>query len=461
MTKHYTLLIFIIVSSIILTACSQQLRKQEEAIEENKEVEVKEQISLNGVFLNTTWGELTQKLAEEYENETGVSVNIELVGRDMIFQKLALSIAGNANYDLFNVDYNWVPELVSTNSLLPLETYIEKNKVYTEDFLPRALALTQWNGENGGYGEGGNIYGLPQTIHPHILWYRSDLFEDEKLKSEFKGIYGYDLSPPKKMQQFRDMAKFFNGKMVNGKKIYGWAGQASEGFGNVHTWLTFVYSNGGDVIDWNKMTSSLSTPEVIEATKTWIDLLQFSPPGINDYTFSEVSADAAEGNVAMAIHWSWAADKVDDRANSNTVGQWEFVQTPAMKSSVPHLAGWSIVIPRTSKYPEEAFKFMVWLESKQNDVRQAQMGGGDPVRFSSYLVPTLKQVEVAGTDVKKFRRYKAVNEAMKTAKARPFFPQEEQWESVVTGYLHDAQLGEMSVEEALTKADEAVNNLLR
>lgn len=461
MTKHYTLLIFIIVSSIILTACSQQLRKQEEAIEENKEVEVKEQISLNGVFLNTTWGELTQKLAEEYENETGVSVNIELVGRDMIFQKLALSIAGNANYDLFNVDYNWVPELVSTNSLLPLETYIEKNKVYTEDFLPRALALTQWNGENGGYGEGGNIYGLPQTIHPHILWYRSDLFEDVKLKSEFKGIYGYDLSPPKKMQQFRDMAKFFNGKMVNGKKIYGWAGQASEGFGNVHTWLTFVYSNGGDVIDWNKMTSSLSTPEVIEATKTWIDLLQFSPPGINDYTFSEVSADAAEGNVAMAIHWSWAADKVDDRANSNTVGQWEFVQTPAMKSSVPHLAGWSIVIPRTSKYPEEAFKFMVWLESKQNDVRQAQMGGGDPVRFSSYLVPTLKQVEVAGTDVKKFRRYKAVNEAMKTAKARPFFPQEEQWESVVTGYLHDAQLGEMSVEEALTKADEAVNNLLR
>ncbi|UHA60180.1 sugar ABC transporter substrate-binding protein [Metabacillus litoralis] len=461
MTKHYTLLIFIIVSSIILTACSQQLRKQEEAIEENKEVEVKEQISLNGVFLNTTWGEVTQKLAEEYENETGVSVNIELVGRDMIFQKLALSIAGNANYDLFNVDYNWVPELVSTNSLQPLETYIEKNKVDTEGFLPRALALTQWNGENGGYGEGGNIYGLPQTIHPHILWYRSDLFEDEKLKSEFKAIYGYDLSPPKKMQQFRDIAKFFNGKIVNGKKIYGWAGQASEGFGNVHTWLTFVYSNGGDVIDWNKMTSSLSTPEVIEATKTWIDLLQFSPPGINNYTFSEVSAAAAEGNVAMAIHWSWAADKVDDQAYSTTVGQWEFVQTPAMKSSVPHLAGWSIVIPRTSKYPEEAFKFMVWLESKQNDVRQAQMGGGDPVRLSSYLVPTLKQVEVEGTDVNKFRRYEAVNEAMKTAKARPFFPQEEQWESVVTGYLHDAQLGEMSVEEALMKADEAVNNLLR
>lgn len=453
---------FIFVIFFILTSCNQPLRKQEEVLEENKEVEVKKQISLNGVFLSTTWGEVSQQLAEEYEKETGVSVNIELVGRDMIFQKMSLSIAGNASYDLFNVDYNWVPELVSTNSLLPLDTYMAKEQVVDmEGFLPRALALTQWNGKNGAYGEGGNIYGLPQTIHPHILWYRSDLFEDENLKSEFKGIYGYELSPPKTMEQFRDMAEFFYGKIVNGKKIYGWAGQASEGFGNVHTWLTFVYSNGGDVIDWNKMTSSLSTPEVIEATKTWIDLLQFSPPGINDYTFSEVSADAAEGNVAMAIHWSWAADKVDDPTYSNTVGKWEFVQTPAMKASVPHLAGWSIVIPRTSKYPEEAFKFMVWLESKQNDVRQAQMGGGDPVLLSSYLDPILKQVEIVGTDVKKFRRYEAVKEAMKTAKARPFFPQEEQWESVVTGYLHEAQLGEMSVEEALTKADEAVNNLLR
>lgn len=448
---------FIFASSLILASCSQPEQK-EEALEEKKEVE---QITLNGVFLNTTWGEVTQQLAKEYEKETGVSVNIELVGRDMIFQKLALSIAGNASYDLFNVDYSWVPELVSTNSLLPLETYIQKNNVDIDSFLPRALALTQWNGENGAYGEGGKIYGLPQTIHPHVLWYRSDLFNDSKLKSTFKSSYGYDLSPPKTMQQFRDMAEFFNGKTVNGKKIYGWAGQASEGFGNVHTWLTFVYSNGGDVINWNKMTSSLSTPEVIEATKTWINLLQFSPPDVHDYTFTEVTADAVEGNIAMAIHWSWAANKVDDLVDSKTVGKWEFVQTPAMKTSIPHLAGWSIVMPKTAEHPDEAFKFMAWLESKQNDVQQAQMGGGDPVRLTSYVDSTLKKVVIEETDVKKFRRYEAVSEAMKTGKARPFFPQEEQWESVVTGYLHAAQLGEITVEEALAKADEAVNVILR
>jgi multiple sugar transport system substrate-binding protein len=372
-----------------------------------------------------------------------------------------LSIAGQANYDLFNVDYNWVPEFASTDSLYPLDDMIKKYNVDTSKYLPRALALTQWNGKNGQFGSGGPIYGLPQTIHPHVLWYRSDLFNDDKIKQEFKAKYGYDLVPPKTMKQFRDAAEFFNGKEVNGQKMYGWAAQASKGFGNVHTWLTFMYSNGADVIDWNKMTSSLSTPEAVEATKTWVDLLKYSPPGVNDYTFAEVASDAAQGKLAMALHWSWSAFEVDDPKSSKTVGKWDFVQVPEMKQSVPHLAGWSIAMPKTTKHPDEAFKFMSWLESKQNDVKQAAMGGGDPVREESYSDPTLTGQKIQGTEVKTFRRYEPLKEAMKTAKARPFFPQEEKWESTVSEYLSAAQLKQISVEEALKKADDAVNKMLK
>lgn len=416
--------------------------------------------TLNAVFLASSWGEATKKLAEEYEKETGIKVNVELVGRDAIHQKLALAIAGKSDYDLFNVDYPWVPEFASSGSLYPLDKFIKKYNVDTSKFLPRALALAQWNGKNGEFGNDGTIYGLPQTIHPHLLWYRSDLFNDDKLKTEFKSKYGYDLSPPKTMEEFRDVAEFFNGKVVNGQKLYGWAAQASKGFGNVHTWLSFVYSNGGDVIDWSNMKSSLSTPEVIEATKTWVDLLKFSPPGINDYTFAEVAADAASGKLAMAIHWSWSAFEVDDPSKSKTVGKWEFAPFPKMKDSVPHLAGWAVVIPKTSQNPEEAFKFLAWLENKENDVRQAEMGAGDPFRSESYENSKLINLKLEGTDVKKFRRYEALEEAMKTAKARPFFPQEEKWESTVSEYLSAIQLGQMTVEEALKKADKAVNQLL-
>ncbi|WP_409305062.1 ABC transporter substrate-binding protein [Peribacillus sp. SCS-155] len=452
--KVWTKISFIAVLalSLILSACSSESG--------SKEQEKDGKITLNAVYLGASWGEATKELAKEYEKETGVKINVELVGRDAIHQKLALAIAGKNDYDLFNIDYPWVPEFAASGSLYPLDDLIKKNNVDTSKYLPRALALTQWNGKNGEFGEGGEIYGLPQTIHPHLLWYRSDLFNDVKMKADFKAEYGYDLAPPKTMKEFQDMAKYFHGKTFDGQKLSGWAAQASKGFGNVHTWLSFLYSNGADVIDWGSMKSSLSTPEAIEATKTWANLLKYSPPGINDYTFAEVAADASAGKLAMAIHWSWSAFEVDDPSKSKTVGKWEFAPIPKMKDSVAHLAGWPVVIPKTSKHPEEAFKFLVWLENKENDVRQAEMGAGDPVRSESYQDPKLADLKIEGTNVKKFRRYEALEEAMKTTKARPFFPQEEKWESTVSEYLSAIQTGDMDVEEALKKADDAVNQII-
>lgn len=463
-----TTLIIFIGLMLVISACSSNSNKANNSASStpsgtaSSEPEKSgEKVTLNGVWLGATWGTATVELAKEYEKETGVKVNIELLGRDVIYQKLALSIAGQADYDLFNIDYNWIPEFASTGSLLPLDDLIKKYEVDTSAYIPRALAMTQWNGKNGSFGDGGTNYGLPQSLDPALLWYRSDLFNDEKNKADFKSEYGYDLAPPKTMEEFTNAAKFFNGKEVDGQKIYGWAAQGSKGFGNVHTWLNFLYSNGADAIDWDNMKSSLSTPEAIEATKTWVDLLKYSPPGINDYTFAEVASDASQGKIAMAIHWSWNAFEVDKPDTSKTVGKWEFVQIPKMKEAVPHLAGWSIVIPKTSKNSEEAFKFMAWLENKQNDVKQAQMGGGDPVRTESYSDPALTDTKIEGTDIKAFRRYEAHAEAMKTTKARPFFPQEEKWESTVSEFLSAAALGQMTVEEAMKKADEAVDKMLK
>ncbi|MUG71536.1 extracellular solute-binding protein [Paenibacillus validus] len=464
--KNFSFMI-LLSSLLLLSACSSEPGSSPanhagaSASESGGTPKTGEPVTLNSVFLASTWGTSVQELAKQYEKETGVKVNVELVGRDVIYQKIATSIAGKANYDLFSVDYNWIPEFASQNSLVPLDDMIKTYHFDTSKLLPKALAAGQWNGKNGSFGEGGTIYGLPQTVHPHLLWYRSDLFNNETFKQEFKAKYGYDLAPPKTMKEFRDASEFFNGKVVDGQKIYGWAAQASKGFGNVHTWLTFLYSNEGDVFDWNTMKSSLSTPESIEATKTWVDLLQFSPPGINDYTFVEVASDAAQGRLAMAIHWSWSAFEVDDPTKSKTLGKWDFAQTPAMKKSVADYSSWPMVIPKSSKNSDEAFKFMAWLESKENDVNQALLGAGDPVREESYSDPALTNKLIDGTNVKQFRRYDALKETMKTTKARPWFPQDEKWETTVSEYLSAAQHKRMSVEEALKKADEAVNKMMK
>jgi multiple sugar transport system substrate-binding protein len=142
---------------------------------------------------------------------------------------------------------------------------------------------------------------------------------------------------------------------------------------------------------------------------------------------------------------------------------WDFTQVPAAKPgqpSHPHLAEWVIAVSKFSKHPDEAAKFVTWLETKENDVIQASLGGGDPVRISSYSSPKLTDETLPGTDVKRFRRYPQVLIAMQNTMPRPFFPGEERWETSVTTPLQAIQLGQMTVEQGLKEADNDVRKSL-
>jgi multiple sugar transport system substrate-binding protein len=117
-------------------------------------------------------------------------------------------------------------------------------------------------------------------------------------------------------------------------------------------------------------------------------------------------------------------------------------------------------VSKFSRHPTEAKKFVTWLETKQNDVVQASLGGGDPLRLSSYSDPKLTEDLVPGTKVKRFRRYPQVQIAMKNAMPRPFFPGEEKWETIVTTPLQAIQLGRESPKVGLAQADRGVDNSL-
>jgi len=186
------------------------------------------------------------------------------------------------------------------------------------------------------------------------------------------------------------------------------------------------------------------------------------PEGANQFTFDNVTAAAQQGTIATAIQWSWGAFAVDDPSASKTVGKWSFTQIPAGPTgkSSSHLAEWVISVSKYSKNIDEAKKFAAWLETKENDVFQADNGGGDPVRSSSYSNTTLTEQKVAGSDALRFRRLPEVLTAMKSAQPRPFFPAEEGWETILSTQLSAISQGQSSVDEGLAAADAAVNKYL-
>ena len=51
--------------------------------------------------------------------------------------------------------------------------------------------------------------------------YSKDWFSRPELKAEFKKKNGHDLAPPKTWDEFKRVAEFFQGREIDGKKVYG------------------------------------------------------------------------------------------------------------------------------------------------------------------------------------------------------------------------------------------------
>jgi len=408
---------------------------------------------LHAIFLPATWGSIVKDdLAPQYEKETGVKVDVQLIGRDAIHEKMAtLFSAQDSSFDIFNLDYNWVPEFGKAGDLVPMDDALSAED--KSDMLPLALKVATWDGK---------LLGIPQTVHPALLWYRSDLYNDAATKTDFKKSTGKDLTVPKTMDEWQAQVKFFNGRTFGGQKLAGWAAQAAKGFGNVHTWLSFCFSFGCQPFNDDFTKSTLSTPQAQAATARWAEMMKYMPAGANQFTYDSVTTAAQQGTIATAIQWSWGAFAVDDPSKSKTVGKWEFTQIPAGPTGIssPHLANWMISVSKFSKNIDASKKFAAWLETKKNDVYQANKGGGDPIRTSSYTDHTLTSQKLPGTDVLRFRRFPEVLKAMETAKPRPFFPAEESWETTLSTQLSAISSGGTPVNDALSAADAAINKSL-
>src|ERR1700683_4594470 len=110
-------------------------------------------VTLHAIFLPATWGTVVKNtLAPEYERETGVKVDVQLIGRDAIHEKMATLFAGaDASFDIFNLDYNWIPEFAVGDHLLTMDDQVSAGD--RNDFFPLALQVASYNGK---------LYGIPQ-----------------------------------------------------------------------------------------------------------------------------------------------------------------------------------------------------------------------------------------------------------------------------------------------------------
>jgi multiple sugar transport system substrate-binding protein len=380
-------------------------------------------------------GELVAKAtAPAFKELTGYDVVIDAVPYTGLYDKMSTELkAAAAVHDVATMDVLWLPAF--KDGLLPL------NDVATAemkaDFLPTML--------DGGTLDG-NLYGMPMWINCKVLIYRSDLFDDETNKAQFKAKYSYDLAPPQTWQQYTDAAAFFHKDGIYGTAVYG-----ANGGDTVCSWLDHCSQAGAKPLVLNGTNVLIDQKPYVDALQFMSD--QFSAGFVPEETLAMASTEVQEmfknGKLAMQLNWSHQYPAC-------------YAALPGKVAVAPMIGGsagmaattgpWYECILKNSKNVDIAKKYLVFMYDHNGDYMEAALKIAG--RTSVYE----KYSAIPGNE-----HLKAVLDTLAAPQSqnRPATPAWTEMEEILAAAIQNAMSGKATPQAALSAAKADIEKIVK
>ncbi|MES2264153.1 MAG: sugar ABC transporter substrate-binding protein [Pseudomonadota bacterium] len=227
----------------------------------------------------------------------------------------------------------------------------------------------------------GKLYAAPFYGESSMIMYRSDLVKKAGMTLDDRPTWAH----------IREVAAKIHDP-ANG--VYGICLRGKPGWGdNMALITTMANSFGGQLFDM-KWQPQFTSKQWKDAVTTYVDLLKnFGPPGSSSNSFNEILALYNEGKCGMWIDATIAASFVTDPKQSKVADKVAFAQSPVAvtERGANWLWAWSLAIPKSSKQPDAAQKFINWATSKEYVKLVAKETGWTSVptgtRKSTYASP--------------------------------------------------------------------------
>lgn len=289
---------------------------------------------------------LLQQLAKEYTAKTGTNVTVEVTPFADYGRKLAVQLASGDAPDIGWVAERDVPTMIASNNLANLNALGKDSAFGLGDFATSSLTL--WK-------RGANLYGIPFSNSPLVLFYNKDLFAQAKVSDPLaqyaKGGWTY--------QNFQQSALTIKQKTGNyGARVMrldpkAWAGGL----------LAVLWSHGGGVYDKN-MKCALNSAGSVQAFGLMQNMMfkDQSMPRPGDQT----SFDG--GKLGMYLdNISYAGQLKDAKF------KWGIAPLPKGSAGrVTQLGQAGYAVFSKGKNQAEAINFLKFLASKENMARTAK-----------------------------------------------------------------------------------------
>jgi len=381
-----------------------------------------EAVTLRFALWDSNQAKGLRKMADEFEGANpGIKINMEVTGWSDYWTMLEASATGGSLPDVFWMHSNEIYRYASNGMLLDLTDRINASDKVDLSKFPEGLVKI--------YNFEGKQYAVPKDFDTIGLWYNKTLFDQANLKYPDESWTWDDL--------------YNAAKVLTKDGVYGFlaALHNQEGYYN------FIYQNGGTVITEDKR-SGYDDPKTIEALEFYVNFVR---EGLSPQVFGDAErADLiANGKVAMGLFGSWNLTGFTE--NEFMAKNFDVAVLPKKVKQASIYNGLGYAIAHNTKHPEEAWKFVEYLGSKEGQERQAELG----IAISAYEGAANLWVSSNPTfNIQKFV------DMVQYGVIRPYSNTTIIWEDKVNEALKPAFTGDMSVEEAAKNAAKVMNESL-
>ena len=348
-------------------------------------------------------------LAPAFTAITGIKVTHDLIGEGDVVEKLQTQMQSGENiYDGYINDSDLIGTHWRYKQARDLTDWMAGE---AKDVTNPNLDIDDFIGKSFTTAPDGKLYQLPDQQFANLYWFRYDWFSDPKNKADFKAKYGYDLGVPVNWSAYQDIAEFFNGKEIDGKKVYGHMDYGKKdpslGWRFTDAWLSMAGNgdkgipNGKPVDEWGIRVDAQDRPvgscvtrggdtngaPAVYSIQKYLDWMKaYAPPEAAGMTFSESGPVPAQGAIAQQIFWytAFTADMVKDGlpvVNADGTPKWRMAPSPhgaywvdGMKLGYQDAGSWTLMKSTPVDRAKAAWLYAQFVTSKTVDVKKSHVG---------------------------------------------------------------------------------------
>ena len=287
---------------------------------------------------------IMQKLAPQWEQATGNTLNWVVLEENVLRQRVTTDIAtGGGQFDVITIGSYETPIWGKQGWLVPVDD-LGDDYAY-DDLIPTVV---------NGLSYDGKLYAVPFYAESSFTFYRKDLFDEAGITMPDKPTY--------------DQIAEFSAKLTDkSKEQYGFCQRGKPGWGENMAFVgPMVNAFGGRWFDMD-WKPQLTTEPWVNAVNYYVkNLNEYGPPGATANGHNENRALFATGHCALWVDATSAAGYIFNPSESQVADKTAFAPAPIEVTSNGSgwFWAWALGIPSSSSKVEAAKSFLKWATSK-------------------------------------------------------------------------------------------------